>query len=131
MSSNVVNSNKVDNFVCHETTTNTIIIQTETPLEIHKVQLPPKHTTLHKLKHKISEIFFPDNPLYMFKNKTLCLKIVLGFQYLFPIIEWGPKYNLSLFQHDLISGLTIASLAIPQGISYAKLANLPPITGLC
>ncbi|KAF2323317.1 hypothetical protein GH714_034599 [Hevea brasiliensis] len=31
---------------------------------------------------------------------------------------------------DIISGLTIASLAIPQGISYAKLANLPPIVGL-
>ncbi|KAK9984256.1 hypothetical protein SO802_033781 [Lithocarpus litseifolius] len=31
---------------------------------------------------------------------------------------------------DLIAGITIASLAIPQGISYAKLANLPPILGL-
>ncbi|KAK6146779.1 hypothetical protein DH2020_020648 [Rehmannia glutinosa] len=28
------------------------------------------------------------------------------------------------------NSLTIASLAIPQGISYAKLANLPPIVGL-
>ncbi|KAF1898624.1 hypothetical protein Lal_00023629 [Lupinus albus] len=97
---------------------------------VHKVQLPPQHTTLHKFKHKISEIFFHDNHLYMFKNKTLCTKVVLCLQYLFPILEWGPNYNLSLFQHDVISGLTIATLAIPQGISYAKLANLPPIIGL-
>ncbi|KAE9621333.1 putative SLC26A/SulP transporter [Lupinus albus] len=87
---------------------------TEISSMVHKVQLPPQHTTLHKFKHKISEIFFHDNHLYMFKNKTLCTKVVLCLQYLFPILEWGPNYNLSLFQHDVISGLTIATLAIPQ-----------------
>ncbi|KAH6757379.1 hypothetical protein C2S51_038853 [Perilla frutescens var. frutescens] len=48
----------------------------------------------------------------------------------FPIIEWGRHYTLQFFKADLIAGITIASLAIPQGISYAKLANLPPILGL-
>ncbi|KAK1399088.1 Sulfate transporter 3.1 [Heracleum sosnowskyi] len=38
--------------------------------------------------------------------------------------------NLRINPPDLIAGITIASLAIPQGISYAKLANLPPIIGL-
>ncbi|KAK7255332.1 hypothetical protein RIF29_28739 [Crotalaria pallida] len=130
-----VNSNRVDHFVSHGTTT-TIKIQTEipmlqqTPLEIHKVRLPPHHTTVQKLRHRLSEIFFPDDPLYSFKNQSWCIKFVLGLQFLFPIFQWGPKYNLSLLRHDIISGLTIASLAIPQGISYAKLANLPPIIGL-
>ncbi|KAE8685520.1 Sulfate transporter 3.2 [Hibiscus syriacus] len=41
-----------------------------------------------------------------------------------------PAQPLQFFKSDLISGITIASLAIPQGISYAKLANLPPILGL-
>lgn len=50
--------------------------------------------------------------------------------YVFPILEWAPKYSFGLFKSDLISGITIASLAIPQGISYAKLANLPPLMGL-
>ncbi|KAJ4708404.1 sulfate transporter 3 1 [Melia azedarach] len=100
------------------------------PLEVHQVCLPPPRTTFQKLKNKLREIFFPDDPLYLFKNQTSRKKLILGFQYVFPILHWAPAYNLKLFQSDLIAGLTIASLAIPQGISYAKLANLEPIIGL-
>ncbi|KAK9706046.1 hypothetical protein RND81_07G101200 [Saponaria officinalis] len=100
------------------------------PIEIHSVPLPPKKSTLRKLKLKLSEIFFPDDPLHKFKNKNLKTKFILGFQYFFPILQWLPNYGFNLFRSDLVAGLTIASLAIPQGISYAKLANLPPIIGL-
>ncbi|GKV43407.1 hypothetical protein SLEP1_g50698 [Rubroshorea leprosula] len=100
------------------------------PMEVHSVCLPPKTTTFQKLKHRVSEILFPDAPLHRFKNQTWCRKLLLGLQFFFPIIQWGPEYNLRLFRSDIISGLTIASLAIPQGISYAKLANLAPILGL-
>ncbi|KAL8104958.1 hypothetical protein AgCh_028936 [Apium graveolens] len=58
-------------------------------------------------------------------------KWILGAQYAFPILKWGPEYTLKTFKSDIVVGLTIASLAIPQGISYAKLANLPPIVCLC
>ncbi|KAK2432538.1 putative sulfate transporter 3.4 [Trifolium repens] len=123
-----VNSNRVDNF-------ETIKIQSEipmfqSPLEIHKVRLPPQRTTLQKLRHRLSEIFFPDDPFHGFKNQTWVMKLLLALQYLFPIFQWGPEYSFRLFRSDIVSGLTIASLAIPQGISYAKLANLPPIIGL-
>ncbi|WOK96902.1 hypothetical protein Cni_G05610 [Canna indica] len=101
-----------------------------TTLEIHKVSVPPRITTLQCLKQRLSEFFFPDDPLQQFRNKSFFRKVVLGLQYVFPILEWGPQYNLKLLRSDAISGLTIASLAIPQGISYAKLANLPPIIGL-
>ncbi|KAL2929252.1 putative sulfate transporter 3.4 [Bienertia sinuspersici] len=101
-----------------------------TTIEIHSVSLPPKKTTFQKLKLKLSEIFFPDDPLHQFKNKNLKTKLILGFQFFFPILQWLPNYGFKLFRSDLIAGLTIASLAIPQGISYAKLANLPPIIGL-
>ncbi|CAL5438493.1 unnamed protein product [Camellia sinensis] len=100
------------------------------PQEIHRVCLPPNRTTFQKLKHRLSEIFFPDDPFYRFKNQTFLRKWVLGLQYVFPIFQWFPCYSIQLFRSDLISGLTIASLAIPQGISYAKLANLPPIIGI-
>ncbi|KAK3002759.1 hypothetical protein RJ639_019896 [Escallonia herrerae] len=100
------------------------------PLEVHKVRLPPHTTTLQKLRHRLSEIFFPDDPLHRFKNQSVLKKLILGLQFVFPIFHWGPNYNLTLLKSDVISGLTIASLAIPQGISYAKLANLPPIVGL-
>ncbi|KAG5619088.1 hypothetical protein H5410_018912 [Solanum commersonii] len=97
---------------------------------VHKVCLPPHRTTFQKLRHRLSEIFFPDDPLHRFKNQTTLRKFVLGLQFFFPVFEWGPKYNLMLLRSDIIAGITIASLAIPQGISYAKLANLPPIIGL-
>ncbi|KAK1576557.1 hypothetical protein Q3G72_014918 [Acer saccharum] len=133
-----VNSNRVEDFSSHESST---IIRIPTELStssnhqptfemIHSVCLPPKKTTTQKLKHKLSEIFFPDDPLYRFKNQQWSRKLLLALQFLFPIFQWAPEYNLKLFRSDIISGLTIASLAIPQGISYAKLANLPPIVGL-
>ncbi|GMI91842.1 sulfate transporter 3;4, SULTR-like P Distribution Transporter [Hibiscus trionum] len=135
-----LNSNRVEDFFSQtgNTTVTTVKVSTEIPMpapeaatmEIHSVCLPPKKTTFQKLKHRLSDIFFPDDPLYGFKNQTWCNKLVLGVKSLFPICQWGLEYNLSLFRSDIISGLTIASLAIPQGISYAKLANLPPIVGL-
>ncbi|KAL8043153.1 hypothetical protein ABFX02_09G099600 [Erythranthe guttata] len=98
--------------------------------EAHKVCMPPARTTAQKLRHRLSEIFFPDDPLHRFKDQTWFRKLVLGLQFFFPIFQWAPHYGLDMLKSDVVSGLTIASLAIPQGISYAKLANLPPIVGL-
>ncbi|KAJ7962965.1 sulfate transporter 3 1 [Quillaja saponaria] len=127
----VVNSNRVEHFDNHESMINIQIeLPPSPPLEIHRVRLPPERTTFQKLKQRLSEIFFPDDPLYRFKNQTCLQKLLLGLQFLFPIFQWAPEYNFRLLRSDVISGLTIASLAIPQGISYAKLANLPPIVGL-
>uniref|UniRef100_A0A803LNB1 STAS domain-containing protein n=1 Tax=Chenopodium quinoa TaxID=63459 RepID=A0A803LNB1_CHEQI len=145
-----VNSNRVeDENHCFETTLNiipnhnnninnttaqTMVVQLpnhpSSPTQLHRVCLPPKRSTLQKLKHRVSDIFFPDNPFHKFNNQTWLKKFILTLEFLFPVFQWGPTYSLKLFRADLISGLTIASLAIPQGISYAKLANLPPIIGL-
>ncbi|EEF36368.1 probable sulfate transporter 3.3 [Ricinus communis] len=100
------------------------------PTEVHKVVLPPHRSTIQKFTTRLKETFFPDDPLRQFKGQPLGKKWILAAQYVFPILQWGPSYNLKLFKSDIVSGLTIASLAIPQGISYAKLANLPPIVGL-
>ncbi|KAL4586699.1 hypothetical protein LXL04_011341 [Taraxacum kok-saghyz] len=102
----------------------------EIGMEIHKVETPPKRSSLRKLGNRLKETFFPDDPLRQFKGQSTKQKWLLGFQYIFPMLQWGPHYNLNLLKSDIVSGLTIASLAIPQGISYAKLANLPPIVGL-
>ncbi|KAE9446184.1 hypothetical protein C3L33_21918, partial [Rhododendron williamsianum] len=93
---------------------------------VHKVGLPPKQKLLKEFTSTLKEIFFHDEPLRHFKDQPKSRKLVLGLQALFPILEWGRDYNLSKFKGDLISGLTIASLAIPQDIGYAKLANLDP-----
>ncbi|KAL6539052.1 putative sulfate transporter 3.3 [Orobanche minor] len=98
--------------------------------EVHQVVRPPRRSALQKLKTRLKEIFFPDDPLRQFEGQPWKVKLLLGAQYIFPVMEWGPNYSLTLLKSDIVSGLTIASLAIPQGISYAKLANLPPIVGL-
>ncbi|KAK3193729.1 hypothetical protein Dsin_025039 [Dipteronia sinensis] len=97
---------------------------------VQRVEVPPKQPFFKSLNNNLKETFFPDDPLRQFKNKPASKKFILGLQYFFPIFEWAPRYTFQFLKSDLISGITIASLAIPQGISYAKLANLPPIYGL-
>ncbi|XP_051152253.1 probable sulfate transporter 3.4 isoform X2 [Andrographis paniculata] len=128
----VVNSSRVENYPSQAAPFgwNELTANAAATMEIHRVCLPPSRTTMQKLRHHLAEIFFPDDPLHKFKNQTWVRKLVLGLQYFFPIFQWVHNYNFHLFKSDVVSGLTIASLAIPQGISYAKLANLPPIIGL-
>ncbi|EOY30843.1 Sulfate transporter 3,5 isoform 1 [Theobroma cacao] len=81
-------------------------------------------------KSDCKETFFPDDPFRKFKDGKPLVRAKKAIQYFIPLFEWLPKYNLSLLRYDLLAGITITSLAIPQGISYAKLGDLPPIIGL-
>ncbi|KAH7522271.1 hypothetical protein FEM48_Zijuj07G0120700 [Ziziphus jujuba var. spinosa] len=96
----------------------------------HPVAIPPTKPFFKALGSSLKETFFPDDPFRQFKNQSVSRKIVLGLQYFVPILEWAPRYTLEFLKADVIAGITIASLAVPQGISYANLANLPPILGL-
>ena len=49
---------------------------------------------------------------------------------LFPIAKDLLNYNRSTLFSDLIAGLSIAVIVIPQGLAYAMIAGLPPIYGL-
>ncbi|KAI0022280.1 sulfate permease [Xylariomycetidae sp. FL0641] len=49
---------------------------------------------------------------------------------LFPFTTWIGFYNLQWFVGDLIAGITIGAVLIPQGMAYAKLASLPVEFGL-
>ncbi len=49
---------------------------------------------------------------------------------IFPFLGWFRSYNLSLFRADIISGLTVALVLIPQSMAYAQLAGLPVYYGL-
>ncbi|ESR47276.1 Sulfate transporter 1.3 [Citrus sinensis] len=97
---------------------------------IHKVGVPPKQNLFKEFRETLKETFFADDPLRPFKDQSRSQKFILGIQTIFPIFEWGRKYNLKKLRGDLIAGLTIASLCIPQDIGYAKLANLDPQYGL-
>lgn len=47
-----------------------------------------------------------------------------------PGIATLRSYRPSLFGKDLVAGLVVTTLLIPQGMAYAELAGLPAITGL-
>lgn len=101
-------------------------------LQYPQVETPPPQPFLISLKNTLNEILFADDPFRKIRNESrTSKKIGLGLRHVFPILEWARGYNLEYLKSDVISGITIASLAIPQGISYAQLANLPPILGLC
>ena len=47
-----------------------------------------------------------------------------------PFLQWLPNYKSAFFKKDLIAGLTVAIVLIPQAMAYAMLAGLPPVYGL-
>ncbi|KAM7270535.1 hypothetical protein ACFE04_029749 [Oxalis oulophora] len=73
----------------------------------------------------------PGNKISSQKNQPAGSKrLVLILQRIFPILSWGREYSISKFKSDLLAGLTLASLCIPQSLGYATLAKLNPEYGL-
>lgn len=48
----------------------------------------------------------------------------------FPFLGWFKKYSGVTFRADIISGLTVALVLIPQSMAYAQLAGMPAYYGL-
>ncbi|XP_060532844.1 prestin-like isoform X2 [Cylas formicarius] len=70
------------------------------------------------LKSKCTRVFSSISPLN-------CLFQVL------PLLQWLPGYNWKRsFLSDIISGITVAIMHIPQGIAYGLLGGVPPIFGI-
>ncbi|KAJ3020313.1 Solute carrier 26 [Thoreauomyces humboldtii] len=53
-------------------------------------------------------------------------------RYYVPVIGWLPNYKFRKYlQSDLMAGITVAFLLVPQGLSYSQaLVKLPPVHGL-
>lgn len=49
---------------------------------------------------------------------------------IFPFLGWLGGYRKSDFPKDLVAGITVAVILIPQGMAYAMIAGLPPVYGL-
>ncbi|MCB2183483.1 MAG: STAS domain-containing protein [Desulfobulbaceae bacterium] len=49
---------------------------------------------------------------------------------IFPFLGWFKDYSGSKFQIDLMAGITVAMVLIPQSMAYAQLAGLPAYYGL-
>jgi SulP family sulfate permease len=47
-----------------------------------------------------------------------------------PFLQWLTNYKKAYFLKDLMAGLTVGIVLIPQGMAYAMIAGLPPVYGL-
>jgi len=45
-----------------------------------------------------------------------------------PILSWVPGYQRKWLLLDLIAGLTVCAILVPEGMAYAELAGMPPET---
>jgi high affinity sulfate transporter 1 len=49
---------------------------------------------------------------------------------LIPITDWLPRYQRRLLRGDVIAGIALAGLLVPEAMGYAEIAGLPPQAGL-
>lgn len=49
---------------------------------------------------------------------------------LLPGLQWLKSYRTEDARFDVLAGFTIAALLVPQGMAFALLAGMPPVTGL-
>ena len=45
-----------------------------------------------------------------------------------PVLDWVPGYQRGWLRLDLIAGLTVCAILVPEGMAYAQLAGMPPET---
>ena len=65
------------------------------------------------------------------KEKSRSCSVRSSILSLLPILTWLPSYKWKEeIVNDLVSGLTIAVMQIPQGMSYAILAGVMPVIGI-
>ncbi|KAK0576034.1 hypothetical protein LWI29_010888 [Acer saccharum] len=92
---------------------------------------PDPPSLWQELVGSIRETLFHGNKKEKKKKQTSSRGGAFSFlKGLFPILNWGRNYKASKFKSDLMAGLTLASLSIPQSIGYANLAKLDPQYGL-
>lgn len=90
----------------------------------YKVGFPPEKGLLAEISDGVKETFFADEPLREYKGQPRSKKLWLGLQHVFPVLDWGRHYTLGKLKGDLVAGITIASLCIPQVYYYTVLLHL-------
>jgi len=98
-----------------------ILTRTETThaKDVSPSQAQTQHSTTRIPQVRIARVF----PLFP------------SFSYLFdklPFVRWLIRYNARWLVSDIIAGLTVGLMVVPQGLAYASIANLPPrVSGFC
>ena len=47
-----------------------------------------------------------------------------------PILTWLPLYKRARLRPDIVAGVVVAALAVPQSLGYASIAGVPVQVGL-
>ncbi|OCH95306.1 sulfate permease [Obba rivulosa] len=76
----------------------------------------PPVVTVNDWVHKLS-----DDPKH---------EVLSYIESLFPITKWITRYNRGWLYGDVIAGFTVGIVVVPQSMSYAQIATLPPQYGL-
>ncbi|KAF6175731.1 hypothetical protein GIB67_022733 [Kingdonia uniflora] len=85
-----------------------------------------------ELMSSIRETVFPNGNKFSssVKKQPVSKTMISVLKGIFPILCLFRNYKAAKFKNDLMAGLTLASLSIPQSIGYANLAKLDPQFGL-
>ncbi|KAJ7109152.1 sulfate permease [Mycena epipterygia] len=83
-------------------------------------------------------VAYPEEPVPYISSKDYLARFAKNpsrnvlnyFLSLFPIITWITRYNLGWLSGDLVAGLTVGMVLVPQSMSYAQIATLPTQYGL-
>jgi high affinity sulfate transporter 1 len=57
-------------------------------------------------------------------------QVAFGWKRYLPIASWLPTYRRKAIAGDLLAGLVVAALAVPQSLGYAGIAGVPVLVGL-
>ena len=49
---------------------------------------------------------------------------------LLPILRWLPRYQREWLLPDVLAGLAVWAVMVPEGMAYAGIVGVPPIMGL-
>ncbi|XP_055574171.1 sulfate transporter-like [Falco cherrug] len=98
----------------------------------------PEETPANFIHVKLEEYEpsgFSTKELILQKAREVCTcnhqTIITFFCRLFPVLDWLPCYNVKTqLLGDVISGLLVGIVAVPQSISYSLLASQDPIYGI-
>jgi len=98
-----------------------------------------------KAARRLHQRMMKNNPVHAYGRMVQCseedgealhpysggpLGVLLQFRRRFSICDWLPRIDLETLRADLIAGVTVGVMVIPQSMAYANIAGLPYIYGM-